>query len=152
MIVDEQLRTSVADVYAAGDVAEFEGVIYGIIPAATEQAQVAAANMVADGSATYSGTVPATTLKIVGIDLTSLGEATATGNEFVVLRQVDPTTGVYRRLTLRDGQIVGAILLGDTQNVRPLKQLIATGRDVSAYRDRLLDETLDLKALAQGLS
>lgn len=149
VIVDEQLRTSVADVYAAGDVAEFEGVVYGIIPAAMEQAQVAAANMVADGSATYSGTVPATTLKIVGIDLTCLGEATATGDEFVVLRQVDPTTGVYRRLALRDGKIVGAILLGDTRNVRPLKQLIATGRDVSAYSDRLLDESLDLKALAQ---
>ncbi len=152
LIVDEQLRTSAADVYAAGDVAEFEGVVYGIIPAAIEQAQVAAANMVADGSATYSGTVPATTLKIVGIDLTSLGEATATGDEFVVLRQMGPATGVYRRLALRDGKIVGAILLGDTQNVRPLKQLIATGRDVSAYSDRLLDENLDLKALAQGLS
>jgi nitrite reductase (NADH) large subunit len=200
LIVDEQLRTSAADVYAAGDVAEFacgepfgfaqdkcrrtEGVVYGIIPAAIEQAQVAAANMVADpsttlrrgsgqgsghrplassghrpsassghgGSATYSGTVPATTLKIVGIDLTCLGEATATGDGYVVLRQVDPVAGVYRRLALRDGKIVGAILLGDTQNVRLLKQLIATGRDVSAYSEQLLDENLDLKALAKGLS
>jgi nitrite reductase (NADH) large subunit len=150
LIVDEQLRTSAADVYAAGDVAEFDGIVYGIIPAAIEQAQAAAANMVADGSATYSGTVPATTLKIVGIDLTCLGEATATGDEFTVLRQADPATGVYRRLTLHDGKIVGAILLGDTQNVQPLKQLIATGRDVSAYSQRLLDESLDLKALAQG--
>jgi nitrite reductase (NADH) large subunit len=149
LIVDEQLRTSAADVYAAGDVAEFEGVVYGIIPAAIEQARVAAANMVAEGSAIYSGTVPATTLKIVGIDLTCLGDATATGDEFVVLRQVDPATGVYRRLALRDGKIVGAILLGDTRNVQPLKQLIATGRDVSAYSDRLLDKSLDLKALAQ---
>jgi nitrite reductase (NADH) large subunit len=160
LIVDEQLRTSAADVYAAGDVAQFEGIVYGIIPAATEQAGVAAANMVTDpstssghgGSATYSGTVPATTLKIVGIDLTCLGDATAAGDEFFVLRQVDPAIGVYRRLALRDGKIVGAILLGDTQNVRPLKQLIATGRDVSAYSDRLLDGTLDLKALAQSLS
>jgi nitrite reductase (NADH) large subunit len=152
LIVDEQLRTSAADIYAAGDVAEFEGIVYGIIPAGIEQAQVAAANMVTDGSATYSGTVPATTLKIVGIDLTSLGDATATGDEFDILRQADPATGVYRRLALRDGKIVGAILLGDTQNVQPLKQLIAMGRDVSAYSDRLLDENLDLKALAQGLS
>jgi nitrite reductase (NADH) large subunit len=152
LIVDEQLRTSAADVYAAGDVAEFEEVVYGIIPAAIEQAQVAAANMVTEGSATYNGTVPATTLKIVGIDLTSLGDATAAGDEFDILWQTDPAAGVYRRLTLRDGKIVGAILLGDTQNIRPLKQLIAMGRDVSAYSDRLLDENLDLKALAQGLS
>ena len=150
VIVDEQLRTSGADVYAAGDVAEFEGRVYGIIPAATEQAQVAAANMVADGNATYSGTLPANTLKVVGIDLTCLGEATATGDEFVILREADPAGGVYRRLTLRDGKIVGAILLGDTQSVRPVKQLIATGRDVSAYGERLLDEGFDLRALAQG--
>jgi nitrite reductase (NADH) large subunit len=150
LIVDRQLRTSAADIYAAGDVAEFEGIVYGIIPAAIEQARAAAANMVAEGSAIYSGTVLATTLKVVGIDLTSLGDATASGDEFVVLRQVDPTTGVYRRLALHDGKVVGAILLGDTQNVRPLRQLITTGRDVSAYSDQLLDENLDLKALAQG--
>ena len=150
VVVDERLCTSVPDVYAAGDVAEFEGVVYGIIPAAIEQARVAAANMVADGSATYSGTVPATTLKIVGIDLTCLGEATAMGDDFVILRQANPTTGVYRRLTLRDGKIVGAILLGDKRNAQPLKKLIATNRDVSAYSDRLLNESFDLRALARG--
>ncbi len=147
LVVDERLRTSAAGVYAAGDVAEFKGVVHGIIPAAIEQAQVAAANMVAADSATYSGTVPATTLKIVGIDLTCLGEATATGDEFVILREADPASGVYRRLTLRDGKIIGAILLGDTRDVRALKKLIATGRDVSAHSHRLLDESFDLKTL-----
>ena len=158
VVVDEQLRSSAADVYAAGDAAEFKGRVYGIIPAAIEQAQVAAANMVADpstssgrgGSTTYSGTMPANTLKIVGIDLTCLGEAMATGDEFAILSKADPVSGVYRRLALRKGKIVGAILLGDTQSVRPVRQLIATGRDVSAYSERLLDESFDLRALAQG--
>jgi len=150
VIVNEQLQTSVEDVFAAGDAAEFKGQVYGIIPAATEQAQVAAANMVMPGSATYGGTIPANTLKIVGVDLTCLGEATVAGDEFVILRQVDAASGVYRRLTLRDGKIVGAILLGDTQSVRPVKQLIASRRDVSAYGERLLDEDFDLKILAQG--
>jgi nitrite reductase (NADH) large subunit len=158
VVVDAHLCTSAADVYAAGDVAEFEGIVYGIIPAAIEQARIAAANMVAGSSTTsrqdsgrggtaYDGTVPATTLKIVGIDLTCLGEATAGGDEFVVLRKVDPATGTYRRLALRDDKIVGAILLGDTQNAQSLKKLIATRRDVSAWSDRLLDESFDLKAL-----
>ena len=147
VVVDQQMRTSAADIYAAGDVAEFEGTIYGIIPAAIDQAQVAAANMVTSGSATYNGTIPTNTLKIAGIDLTSLGEATVTGDEFTILRKVDAAGGVYQRLTLRDGKVVGAILLGDTQIVRPVKQLIATGRDVSAYGERLLDNDFDLKAL-----
>lgn len=150
MVVDEQLRASATDVYAAGDVAEFEEVVYGIIPAAIEQARAAAMNMVSSSSATYGGTVPATTLKIVGIDLICLGEATATGDEFTILRRSDAADGVYRRLALREGKIVGAILLGDTQNAQSLKKLIATGRDVSAYSGRLLDESFDLKALAYG--
>jgi len=150
VVVDEQLRASATDVYAAGDVAEFEEVVYGIIPAAIEQARAAAMNMVSSSSATYGGTVPATTLKIVGIDLICLGEATATGDEFTILRRSDAADGVYRRLALREGKIVGAILLGDTQNAQSLKKLIATGRDVSAYSGRLLDESFDLKALAYG--
>ncbi|OQY20643.1 MAG: hypothetical protein B6I34_08530, partial [Anaerolineaceae bacterium 4572_32.1] len=152
LVVDEHLRTSAPGVYAAGDVAEFEGQVYGIIPAAIEQAQVAAANMVAGpstgsgrSSAVYSGTVPSTTLKIAGIDLTCLGQATATGDEFTILRQSDRANGIYRRLALREGKIVGAILLGDKQDVRVLKKLISTGRDVSAHRHRLLDDDFDLE-------
>ncbi len=150
VVADEQLRTSAADIFVAGDAAEFNGIVYGIIPPAIEQARVAASNMVADGSAIYSGTVPATTLKIVGVDLTCLGEATATGDDLFILRQSDPAAGTYRRLALRDGKIIGAILLGDTQSVWPLRTLITTGRDVSAFTDRLLDKRFDLKTLAQG--
>ena len=150
VIVDEQLRTSVPDVFAAGDVAEFDGRVYGIIPAAVEQARVAAANMAAEGSALYTGTVMATSLKIAGADLTCLGDATAEGDDVVVLRYSNQATGTYKRLALREDRIVGAILLKDKQSIFPLKQLIATGRDVSAYQDRLLDEDFDLKAVAQS--
>jgi len=150
VVVDEHLCTSAPDVYAAGDVAEFEGRVYGIIPAAIEQARVAAANMMHAGSAVYGGTVPATTLKVAGIDLSCLGDATADGDEVLVLRRSDEAACTYRRLALRDGKIIGAILIDDKKSTQPLKQLIATGRDVSAYVDRLLDESFDLKALARG--
>jgi nitrite reductase (NADH) large subunit len=150
IVVDSQLCTSVSDVYAAGDAAEFGGRVYGIIPAAIEQARAAATNMVTQKSATYSGTVPSTTLKIVGIDLTCLGESTVGGPEYTILRYSDAETGVYKRLTLRGSRIVGAILLGDTSDVRPVQQLIVSKRDVADYGDRLVDGSLDLKALAQG--
>ncbi len=73
VIVDQHLQTSVNDVYAVGDVAEFEGKVYGIIPAAEEQARIAAVNMVNEQKQLYKGTMPSNTLKIVGIDLTSIG-------------------------------------------------------------------------------
>ena len=150
IVVDEQLRTSAPDIYAAGDAAEFDGRVYGIIPAATEQAQAAAANMVDEGSTTYHGTVPSTTLKVVGIDMTCLGNSTADGPEFVILRYSDQATGVYKRLALRNDKVEGVILLGDNRDARPLQQLITKGVDVSAYGSRLLDGGVDLNAVARG--
>jgi nitrite reductase (NADH) large subunit len=150
IVVDGQLRTSAADVYAAGDAAEFEGRVYGIIPAALEQARAAAANMVDDGAVTYAGTLPSNTLKVAGIDLTCLGDSTADGSGYAVWRYSDHAAGVYKRLALRDGRIEGAILLGDTRDARALQQLISSRRDVAAYGGRLLDGTLDLQALVEG--
>jgi nitrite reductase (NADH) large subunit len=150
VVIDEHLRTSGEDVFAAGDVAEFGGLVYGIIPAAIEQARAAATNMVGEGAATYTGTVPSTTLKIVGVDLTCLGESTADGEPYEVLRHTNRERGVYKKLALRQGQIVGAILLGDLADARPIQQLIASQRNVAVHGERLLDGSIDLRALARG--
>ena len=148
VVVDAELRTSDPDIYAAGDVAEFNSVVYGIIPAALEQAQIAAQNMVAAGSATYSGTTVSTSLKIVDVELTCLGAAMASGPEIEVFRHTDVEAGLYRRLALRDSKLVGAILLGDTSGERVLKRLIASGRDLTAYKEQLQDQNFELAALS----
>ncbi len=147
VVVDEHLATSAEDVYAAGDVAEFRGITYGIIPAAIDQARIAAANMVEPGSATYPGTLRSTTLKIVGVQLTCLGEAIASGEECDIIRQTDLQNGVYQRLAIQNGKVVGAILLGDTKMVRTLKKLIQSQRDVSGHEDVLLETDFDLNDL-----
>ncbi|MBN1814403.1 MAG: NAD(P)/FAD-dependent oxidoreductase [Anaerolineae bacterium] len=147
VIVDGHLQTSVDDVFAAGDAAEFEGVVYGIIPPAIEQARVAAANMVTPGSATYTGTLPTTTLKVAGAELTTLGEAVVEGEEYTQLRHTDAASGHYRKIVLRGGRIVGAILLNDRERTQSLRQLVGQGADVSAYADHLLDDDFDLKSL-----
>lgn len=147
VIVDGQLQTSADDVFAAGDAAEFDGRVYGIIPSAIEQARVAAANMVTPGSSTYTGTLPATTLKVAGAELTSLGECVVETDEYDQLRHVDLPAGHYRKFVLREGRIVGAILLNDKERVRPIAQLIEQGVDVSTYADRLLDDDFELESL-----
>jgi nitrite reductase (NADH) large subunit len=147
IVVNRHLQTSVEDIFAAGDAAEFEGVVYGIIPPAIEQARVAAANMVELGSATYTGTMPSTTLKIAGAELTTLGEAVVEGEEYTQLRHADAASGQYRKIVLRDGRIVGTILLNDKERTQPLRQLIEHGVDVSAYADQLLNDDFDLKSL-----
>ena len=101
VVVDGELRTSAADIYAAGDVAEFDSIVYGIIPAALEQSQIAAKNMVTAGTASYQGTLRSTSLKIVDVDLTCLGEAMATGPELDVIRHSDAETGVLSSASVK---------------------------------------------------
>lgn len=147
IVVDGHLQTSAEDIFAAGDAAEFDGRVYGIIPPAIEQARVAAANMVAPGSTTYTGTLPTTTLKVAGAELTSLGECVVEGDEYTQLRHADPAAGHYRKFVLRDGHIVGAILLNDKERTKPITQLVARRPDVAAFTDQLLDDDFDLKSL-----
>jgi nitrite reductase (NADH) large subunit len=143
VVVDAHLRTSVAGIYAAGDVAEFQGRVYGILPAVWDQAPIAAASM-AGRDAVYSGTIPSTTLKVVGVDLTSIGEVNPEGEGFVELRRSEPEAGRYIKLVLREGRLVGAILLGERKRVRLFSRLISEKADVSAYAERLLDKDLEV--------
>jgi nitrite reductase (NADH) large subunit len=147
-VVDELMRTSVKDVFAAGDVAEFEGDIGGTIPPAMEQAEVAAANMIEPGSQIYSGTLPTTTLEVAGARVTSLGEYNPAGDEVDhVVRYTDTERGLYRKFVLRNGRVIGAILLNDPPRAGLARQLIDRGVDVSEHRDRLVHDDFDLKSL-----
>jgi len=146
VVVDEHLQTSAEDIYAAGDVAEFQGQVYGIIPAGLEQARVAAANMLGREQAEYQGTIPSNTLQVVGIDCASIGVVhPSEGEGYQELRKSE--AGVYKKLVLKDGRLVGAILLGDRKDAAPISRLIRRGADVSRYAERLLDDDFDWKGL-----
>jgi nitrite reductase (NADH) large subunit len=144
VVVDEHLRTSTDDIYAAGDVAEFQGRVYGIIPASLEQAKAAALNMLGEDAA-YQGTIPSNTLQVVGIDCTSIGVVHPEDEDCQELRKSE--AGVYKKLVLKDGRLVGAILLGDRKDVVPISRLIQKGADVSRYAERLLDDDFNWKGL-----
>ncbi len=142
VVVDKHLRTSAEDIYAAGDVAEFRGQVYGIIPAAIEQARAAAANMLGRKQTEYQGTIPSNVLQVVGIDCASIGIVhPPEGEGYQELRK--SRAGVYKKLVLKDGRLVGAILLGDRKDVAPISRLIQRGADVSRYTERLLDDDFD---------
>jgi len=148
VIIDEHCRTSDPSILAAGDVAQFKSRPYGILPAAFDQARVAAAT-IAGESEVYQGTVPANTLKIVGIDLTSIGLVNPGEEEKEVeeLKDWRPEEGIYRKIVLKKGVAVGAIWLGTAQGVRPIMTAIKAGRDLSPWKGQLLKEDFDFKEL-----
>jgi nitrite reductase (NADH) large subunit len=134
--VDEEMTTSEPGIYAAGDVAEFKGIPYGIWTAATEQGQVAGTNM-AGGKSSYKGTVMANTLKVVGIDLASAGNIDV---EDKLESKVLTDQGIYKKIVIENNQIVGCIMLGDTKNFTKITKMMSERQDVSQIKDKLLSE------------
>jgi nitrite reductase (NADH) large subunit len=132
--VDERMRTSRRDVFAAGDVVEFRGRVYGIWNAAMEQGRTAGRNM-AGLEETYQGTVMANRLKVAGIDLASAGEIDAQERLDSRIRE---TEGAYRKLVLAQGRIIGCIMLGDTAGFQEVSRLMQKEADVAGRVDQLL--------------
>ncbi len=146
VIVDEGMRTSVPDVYAVGDVAEFQGISWGIVPVAIAQADVAARFVTGDESKPYVPVPPSNTLKITGIHVFSVGESACGQEGCVEYVHSDESAGLYRKVVLEDGVLVGAIVIGSRTGVRELGTMIGRGLDVGHHGDALVTETFDFKA------
>ncbi|HPD06856.1 MAG TPA: FAD-dependent oxidoreductase [Candidatus Bipolaricaulis sp.] len=128
VIVDDYLATSDPDVFAAGDVAEWRGHVYGIVPAARDQGEVAARNMVQPRSVQYPGTPPSNKLKVAGVDLLCLGNTQPQGGPLREMRHADPAAGRYVKFVLgEDGELAGAILLGAADLAGPVEELAQAG-------------------------
>jgi nitrite reductase (NADH) large subunit len=129
VVVDDELRTSAEDVFAVGDVAEHRGQILGLWPTAVDQAEVAAENLLG-GNRAYEGTLPVTMLKVVGVQLTSIGRIEQLdGDEVVALE--DTADHAYRKLLIdADGRIAGAIMLGYPNEAAAVQEAIKQELDV----------------------
>jgi nitrite reductase (NADH) large subunit len=143
--VNDQMKTSLEGIYAAGDLIEHRGRFYGIWPASMEQGRVAGAVM-AGQEVKYDGTVVSNTLKVVGVDLFSAGEIDAEGTLDSVVRK-DEAKNTYRKLVIKDNVLVGAILLGDIQGSKEIEHAIKAKKDISPLKNELAGEHFDFKRL-----
>ncbi len=121
VIVNDRLFTSDQHILAAGDVTEHQGRVYGIWPASYAQGLVAGANAVG-GSAEFSGLPMTNRIKVLDVDLFSIGQIQAIDASTRIFEARDH--GSYRGLACHDGQIVGAVLYGDMQLMRPLREAV----------------------------
>jgi len=147
VLVDKRMRTQDPAILAAGDVAEHAGRVNGLWPVAVEQAEVAADNAVG-GDKAYRGSVPFTILKVVGIELTSIGRFQEQPGDEVVA--IEEPGGRYRKLVIEDGRVAGAILLGYSREVAPVRTAIDRGFHVGAVLDSLRAGRWDVLASLSG--
>ena len=137
IVVDDHLETNAAGVHAIGECAEHRGCCYGLVEPAYEQAQLLARRLAGE-RASYPGSVLATNLKVSGVNVFSAGDflgATAEAEEIVLS---DPAAGVYKKLVIAHGRLVGAVLFGDTADGPWYLDLIRTGSPVARLRDDLV--------------
>ena len=137
IVVDDHLETNAAGVHAIGECAEHRGCCYGLVEPAYEQAQLLARRLAGE-RASYPGSVLATNLKVSGVNVFSAGDflgATAEAEEIVLS---DPAAGVYKKLVIAQGRLVGAVLFGDTADGLWYLDLIRTGSPVARLRDDLV--------------
>ncbi len=146
VVVDDYLRTGCDRIYAIGDVAEHRGRVYGLIPAAFEQARVLAYNLCGQEKR-YEGTVPFSTLKVAGIYLTSVGLISPEGDGFEIISNYRPESGIYKKLVLKDDRVVGAIWFGTRKGAQEIARLVQSGKKINQYKNEILEEGFDFSVI-----
>ncbi len=134
--VNQFLETSIKDIYAVGDCIEYKDQTWGIIPACLEQSKIVAASVLGKKNLPYEGTVPKNTLKIVGIDLTSVGifdpaDTDLVGAGWEILKKIDKEGGCYKKIVIKENRLKGAIIFGEPDAIpyvnKNIEQLIKEG-------------------------
>src|SRR5687767_11398149 len=136
IVVNDHMETSDPDIFAVGECVEHRGICYGLVAPLFEQGKVLAATMTGNKGPTYTGTVPAAKLKIMGVDVFSAGDWSEQNAEPV--RFEDRALGIYKKLTVRDGKLAGVILVGDTGDSHRYMDWLRTDADISEQRRYLL--------------
>ncbi len=139
IVCDDQMRTNDPHIFSVGECVEHRGKLYGLIEPIWAQARVVADVISGfNPQAAYGGSKIGTKLKVMGVDLMSLGEkeAGADTDEVVVYRE--PHRGIYKKLIIRDNKLHGAILLGDAAAADVLIQMFLNEQAVAENRSELL--------------
>ena len=148
IVVDEYMQTNHEDVFAAGDITEFEDLILGergqngAWGSAKEQGSIAAQNMVDYGSEPFEW-VSSYSITHFDFPFLSFGHPTL-GDDEAEAKYSDTE---WRRLAFKDGRIVGGVLIGDLSPQTKYKQLMRERRRVADQKDVLMQQTFELDDL-----
>ncbi|KIC90721.1 nitrate reductase [Flavihumibacter solisilvae] len=139
VVVNEYLQTNDSSVFAIGEIAEFNGFLYGITAAAEQQAETVARFVNGDISGYYDGSLLMNILKMHGTDLCSLGMAECPDDPaFEEVVFIDRALRYYKKCIVHNNRLVGAILIGDKSEFLEFRDLIQQKTELSEKRLQLL--------------
>ena len=150
--VDDHMRTSMPNIYAAGDCAAFKGKLLQLWEPARMQARVVAST-IQGRSETYAPGAHYMATRLYDLDCASIGDVAVTPQGAEELVDFPQRTGriSYRKLCIKDNRLVGALMFGEREARvrrfgRQLKRLIDIKADITKIRGELLDPAFDLTA------
>ena len=146
LVVDDYLQSSNPKIFAAGDVIQHLGKVYGIIPASFHQARVVASNILGEKEK-YVGTVPSNTLKVVGLDLTSVGLVNPEEGTFEEFRKEKKEEGIYKKVVIQEGVVIGAIWMDTKKGAGEISRIISQKLNVEKHKVSLLEDDFDYSVL-----
>lgn len=139
VIVNERLQTSDPDIYAIGEIAERNGMLFGITAAAEQQGEIVAQRLAGDMAVCYEGSLLMNIIKIPGFDLCSLGIPECPDDkEYEEILFIDRSKRYYKKCIVHQDRLVGAILIGDKSEFAEFRELIANKSELSEKRLQLL--------------
>lgn len=139
VVVDDYLQTSDPHIYAIGEVALCQGMIYGLVNPGWQMAEIVATNLTG-GEARFTGADLSTKLKLMGVDVASFGDYEAGPERATPLVWEDPFKGVYKKLLFNPAgtHLLGGILVGDAHEYGMLALLAKSGAPLPCQPHELL--------------
>src|SRR6266498_1840775 len=138
IVVNDFMETSNPDIFAVGECVQHNGICYGLVAPLLEQGKVLAATITGNKGPKYEGTVLASKLKIMGVDVFSAGEINDKIDGSEVIRYEDPSLGIYKKVTLKNNKLSGVILVGETADSHNYMEWLRSQTDLSKMRRQLL--------------
>lgn len=145
ILVNDFMQTSHPDVFAAGDVAEHKGIVYGTWAPALAEGLIAGSSA-GGGNAVFTGLPRSNVLKVLGIDLYSIGPTTP-GDQADMLVE-EQSENRYYSFIFRGNLLTGSILLGDTNLSGKVKKVIEDKVNLS----ELVNKKPDVSQVKEYLS
>ncbi|WP_152286769.1 nitrate reductase [Flavicella marina] len=140
VVVNQYLQTSDPEIFAMGEIAQFNNNLFGITSAAEQQADIAAKFILGDLNSTYKGSVLMNILKFEDLDLCSIGniEYPESDSSYQEILLMDVSKSFYKKCIVKDDRLVGAVMMGDKSEFAEFKSLIEDKTELSDKREELL--------------
>ena len=140
VVIDDHCRSSDPHVYAIGECASWNEQTFGLVAPGYEMARVAARHIAGEASAAFAGADMSTKLKLMGVDVASIGDAHGKTPHCRSFSFTDELNGIYKKIVVsEDGrQLLGAVLVGDAAEYGTLLQMALNGIALPEHPEALI--------------